>query len=85
MAGSAFAGCVVRPEQTDGPYFVDDMLNRSDVRSDHGIVKPGGIRALRPWRFPWPPPVLGQTFLCIILVDSGGRKLQCALCGWYSV
>lgn len=26
--------CVVRPELTEGPYFVDEMLNRSDVRSD---------------------------------------------------
>ena len=26
--------CVVRPEQTEGPYFVDEMLNRSDIRSD---------------------------------------------------
>lgn len=26
--------CVVRPSQTEGPYFVDTTLNRSDVRSD---------------------------------------------------
>jgi protocatechuate 3,4-dioxygenase beta subunit len=26
--------CVVRPEQTEGPYFVDEKLNRSDIRSD---------------------------------------------------
>ncbi len=26
--------CVVRPQQTEGPYFVDDRLNRSDIRSD---------------------------------------------------
>lgn len=26
--------CVVRPEMTEGPYFVDTMLNRSDIRSD---------------------------------------------------
>src|SRR5829696_6197848 len=26
--------CVVRPEQTQGPYFVDEMLNRSDIRED---------------------------------------------------
>jgi protocatechuate 3,4-dioxygenase beta subunit len=25
---------VVRPEQTEGPYFVDDRLDRSDIRSD---------------------------------------------------
>jgi protocatechuate 3,4-dioxygenase beta subunit len=24
--------CVVRPEQTEGPYFVDEKLNRSDIR-----------------------------------------------------
>jgi len=36
-------GCVVRPEQTEGPYFVDGMLNRSDIRSDpvDGAVKAG--------------------------------------------
>lgn len=27
-------GCVVRPELTVGPYFVDNQLNRSDIRSD---------------------------------------------------
>ena len=26
--------CVVTPEQTDGPYFTDARLNRSDIRSD---------------------------------------------------
>ena len=26
--------CVVTPEQTEGPYFVDERLNRSDIRSD---------------------------------------------------
>ncbi|MBZ0285728.1 MAG: intradiol ring-cleavage dioxygenase [Anaerolineae bacterium] len=32
--------CVVRPELTEGPYFVDDQLNRSDIRiepSDESI------------------------------------------------
>ena len=28
------AGCVVRPAQEEGPYFVDERLNRSDIRSD---------------------------------------------------
>lgn len=26
--------CIVRPEQTEGPYFVDELLERSDIRSD---------------------------------------------------
>jgi protocatechuate 3,4-dioxygenase beta subunit len=35
--------CVARPEQTAGPYFVDEMLRRSDIRSDPGtrVVKDG--------------------------------------------
>jgi protocatechuate 3,4-dioxygenase beta subunit len=35
--------CVVRPEQTEGPYFIDEKLNRSDIRSDpsDGSIKPG--------------------------------------------
>ncbi|MBP5973637.1 intradiol ring-cleavage dioxygenase [Brasilonema sp. CT11] len=35
--------CVVSPQQTEGPYFVDDKLNRSDIRSDpaNGSVKEG--------------------------------------------
>ena len=35
--------CLFRPEQTQGPYFVDERLNRSDIRSDPatGKVKPG--------------------------------------------
>ena len=30
----ALAVCVVRPAETEGPYFVDEMLNRSDIRID---------------------------------------------------
>src|SRR5262249_34027373 len=28
------ASCVVRPALTEGPYFKDEKLNRSDIRSD---------------------------------------------------
>jgi protocatechuate 3,4-dioxygenase beta subunit len=40
---TAMPPCVVRPEQTEGPYFVDERLNRSDIRSDpsDGSVKEG--------------------------------------------
>jgi len=31
---SSVPDCVVRPELTIGPYFVDGQLNRSDIRSD---------------------------------------------------
>jgi len=35
--------CIVRPEQTEGPYFVDERLNRSDIRIDpsDGSIKNG--------------------------------------------
>jgi protocatechuate 3,4-dioxygenase beta subunit len=40
---SASSTCVVRPQLTEGPYYVDEMLNRSDIRSDpsDGSVRPG--------------------------------------------
>ncbi|MHB0876454.1 MAG: intradiol ring-cleavage dioxygenase [Anaerolineae bacterium] len=42
------AGCVVRPSMTEGPYFVDEKLERSDVRSDpaSGEVRQGVPLAL---------------------------------------
>ncbi len=41
--GSTNASCVVTPSVTEGPYFVDERLNRSDIRSDPatGAVKAG--------------------------------------------
>ena len=35
--------CVARPQQTEGPFFVEEALNRSDIRSDprSGEVKAG--------------------------------------------
>jgi protocatechuate 3,4-dioxygenase beta subunit len=40
--------CIVRPEETEGPYFVDEKLERSDIRSDPstGAVKDGARLAL---------------------------------------
>ena len=42
-ATSPAPGCVVRPQETAGPYYVDEKLNRSDIRSDpsDGSVKEG--------------------------------------------
>ncbi len=44
-APTSLPACIVRPEQTEGPYFVDEMLNRSDIRSDPstGLVKEGAL------------------------------------------
>jgi protocatechuate 3,4-dioxygenase beta subunit len=40
---AAALSCVVRPELTIGPYFVDEQINRSDIRSEpsDGSVREG--------------------------------------------
>jgi len=42
-ATESLPACIVRPAETEGPYFVDEMLNRSDIRTDptDGTVKEG--------------------------------------------
>lgn len=40
--------CVLTPEQTEGPYFVDERLERADIRSDpaNGSIRQGAPLAL---------------------------------------
>ena len=42
-AAASVPSCIVRPAETEGPYFVDVKLNRSDIRSDtaDGSVQAG--------------------------------------------
>jgi protocatechuate 3,4-dioxygenase beta subunit len=46
--GDTSSSCVVRPELTEGPYYVDEELLRSDIRSDpsDGTIRPGALLAL---------------------------------------
>jgi len=43
VAGSALPSCVIRPELTEGPYYVPNELERSDIRTDSadGTTAPG--------------------------------------------
>jgi len=43
FAAAQASPCIVRPEQTEGPYFIDEHINRSDIRSDpsSGRITPG--------------------------------------------
>jgi protocatechuate 3,4-dioxygenase beta subunit len=43
QSSRAAPACIVRPEQTEGPFFVDERLHRSDIRSDpqSGEIKHG--------------------------------------------
>ena len=47
-AADTLPTCVVRPEMTEGPYFMDEQLNRSDIRSDpsDGSVVEGALLEL---------------------------------------
>ena len=45
-AAAVLPSCVVRPALTEGPYFVDEKLDRSDIRSDPGAVRPGALLTL---------------------------------------
>lgn len=48
ITGAPRSLCIVRPEQTEGPYFVDERLNRFDIRLDptSGRTTPGTPLAL---------------------------------------
>jgi protocatechuate 3,4-dioxygenase beta subunit len=45
---AALPACVVKPALTEGPYFVDDQLNRSDIRVEpsDGSIKEGRLLKL---------------------------------------
>jgi protocatechuate 3,4-dioxygenase beta subunit len=47
-SATTLPSCIVRPAVTEGPYFVDEKLNRGDIRSDPstGAVKDGAQLAL---------------------------------------
>jgi len=47
-AAAVLPSCIVRPELTEGPSFVDELLNRSDIHSDpsDGSVREGVPLAL---------------------------------------
>lgn len=43
LRARALAACALTPAQTEGPYWVDERLNRSDIRADpsDGSIEPG--------------------------------------------
>ena len=46
---AAAATCLATPAQTEGPYFVEENLNRADIRSDPatGAIKPGVLLTIK--------------------------------------
>jgi protocatechuate 3,4-dioxygenase beta subunit len=71
-------GCVVRPEETEGPYFVDEKINRSDIRSDptDGTVKDGLLLKLK--------FVVANANACAALAGATVDVWHCDALGVYS-
>lgn len=77
-SGSA-PSCVARPALTEGPYFVDERLNRADIRSDpaDGSVRQGTLLALT-FR------VSQLTTACAPLAGASVDVWHCDAAGVYS-
>ncbi len=73
--------CVVQPEQTEGPYFVDKMLDRSDIRVDPAS---GAIRAGLPLSLAFAVSQIGSDGACAPLAGAQVDVWQCDAAGVYS-
>lgn len=77
----ALPSCVVRPEQTEGPYFVDGRLDRSDIRSD---PQNGRIKAGAPLAIAIVVSRIGNGGACSPLAGARVDLWQCDADGVYS-
>lgn len=79
-SNDSMPACVVSPELTEGPYFVDERLNRADIRSDplDGSVKAGVPLqlVLRVWQV--------RRDGCVALPGATVDIWQCDALGVYS-
>jgi protocatechuate 3,4-dioxygenase beta subunit len=82
QGNTALPSCVVSPQQTEGPYFVDEKLLRSDIRVDpsNGAAKPGAPLALTLLV----TRVNGNDGTCTPLRDAQVDLWQCDAMGTYS-
>jgi protocatechuate 3,4-dioxygenase beta subunit len=82
QGNTALPSCVVSPQQTEGPYFVDEKLLRSDIRVDpsNGAAKPGAPLALTLLV----TRVDGNDGTCTPLRDAQVDLWQCDAMGTYS-
>jgi protocatechuate 3,4-dioxygenase beta subunit len=73
--------CVVQPQQTEGPYFVDEKLLRSDIRSDPPT---GAIKAGAPLALALKVSQVMPDGRCAPLSDAQVDLWQCDAMGAYS-
>lgn len=81
VASGAVPSCVVRPEQTEGPYFVDGRLDRSDIRSD---PQTGAIKAGVPLQLAIVVSRIGNGGGCTPVAGARVDLWQCDAEGVYS-
>ena len=76
--GSTNGSCTQTPALTEGPYFVDELLNRSDIRTDptDGTVQPGAELRLK--------LIVASTSDCNPLADARLDIWHCNSAGLYS-
>jgi protocatechuate 3,4-dioxygenase beta subunit len=74
------ASCVVRPQQTAGPFFVEEALDRSDVRSDPAT---GAVSAGAPLRLAFRVSRLAASS-CAPLAGATIHIWHCDAAGRYS-
>ncbi len=73
--------CVVMPEQTEGPYFVDEALNRSDIRADPAS---GKTRSGMPLRIAFHVSQMTAQGSCSPLAGARVDVWHCDAMGVYS-
>jgi protocatechuate 3,4-dioxygenase beta subunit len=78
---NALPACVVQPEQTEGPYFVDEMLNRADIRTEPATK---AAKAGLPLRVAFSVSQIGSNGTCTPLPGAQVDLWQCDAAGVYS-
>jgi protocatechuate 3,4-dioxygenase beta subunit len=80
-SGGLSPSCVMRPEQTEGPYYVDPRLDRADIRSDptNGMVKSGA-----PLELGIVVSQIARGGACTPIVGARVDLWQCDAAGIYS-
>lgn len=76
----AVPSCVVRPSLTDGPFFVDGKLDRSDIRTEPAT---GAVSAGAPLMLTFNVSRLSGS-ACTVLADAVVDLWQCDALGVYS-
>ena len=80
-ATAELPACVVVPQQTEGPYFVDEKLLRSDIRADSST---GGVKAGAPLALAIKVSQVTPEGSCAPLPGAQVDLWQCDAMGAYS-